>query len=116
VEELEQRLFVLIRAFHVREESLSRQRRSSRDESFEAERQEIRLLKYALNSITVERSGENDYVLSITERFREKDQMNNVYTKEHRSASWPKNHVPRREDSEEEVDLQFTREVESREE
>jgi hypothetical protein len=32
-DELEQRLFVLIKAFHVREESLNRQRRS-KDESF----------------------------------------------------------------------------------
>lgn len=41
--------------------------------------------------------------------------MNNLYTKDHRSASWPKNHIPRREESEEETELQFGREVESRE-
>lgn len=53
--------------------------------------------------------------MSVTERFRDKDQMNNVYVKDHRSASWPKNYVTRRgEESEEEVDFRFRREVEGR--
>jgi hypothetical protein len=54
--------------------------------------------------------------MSVTERFRDKDQMNNVYVKDHRSASWPKNYITHRaEDSEEEeLDLRFRREVEGR--
>jgi hypothetical protein len=41
--------------------------------------------------------------------------MNNLYFKDRRNASWPKNHITRNEESEEEeVDLRFHREVEGR--
>lgn len=43
---------------------------------FENEREEIRLLKYALNDIQVEKK-EDEYILTITQRYREKDTMNN---------------------------------------
>lgn len=49
----------------------------------------MRLLKYALNDISVERR-EDEYVLTITERFKGKDKMNNTYLKDRRSSSWPK--------------------------
>jgi hypothetical protein len=56
---------VLIKAFNVKEESLVRQRTASNEDSFDSARQEIRLLKYALNSICVERR-QDEFVMSIT--------------------------------------------------
>jgi hypothetical protein len=41
-----------------------------------------------MNDISVERK-EDDYVLTITERYREKDKMNNSYVKIKRSLSSP---------------------------
>ena len=52
------------------------------------EKQQLRLLKFAMNDISVERK-EDDYVLTITERYREKDKMNNSYVKIKRSLSSP---------------------------
>lgn len=38
-------------------------------EIYSAKKKEISLLKYALNSITLERK-DDEYILSVTERFR----------------------------------------------
>lgn len=73
-----------------------------REERYEAQREEVRLLKYALNDISIERK-EDEYILTITERYKTKDKMNNVYLKDKRSLSWPKHSSKGEENEDDEI-------------
>ena len=48
------------------------------------------MLKYALNDIQVEKK-EDEYILTITQRFGHRDTFNNGNNRGNRSTSWPKN-------------------------
>lgn len=98
IEELENRLLVFIKAYHLEDDARAHRPREERMREFDSQREEIRLLKYALNDISVQRR-DNDFILTITQRFKEKDSMNNTYVREKRSFSWPKH---RTDNSEEE--------------
>lgn len=87
------------------------QREGMKEERYEAQREEVRLLKYALNDISIEKR-EDEYILTITERYKNKDKMNNVYLKDRRSISWPK-HTPQQ--PEEDGDARYYREERGRE-
>lgn len=48
------------------------------------------MLKYALNNIQVERK-EDEYILTITQRFGHRDTFSSNNCRGNRSISWPKN-------------------------
>jgi hypothetical protein len=103
IEELENRLLVFIKAHQLEDDTRAhRPRGEERIREFDSQREEIRLLKYALNDISVQRK-DNDFILTITQRFKEKDSMNNTYVREKRSFSWPKHRADRTEEEEEQA-------------
>lgn len=88
-EELENRLLVFIKAYNLEDEAANGyEDREPKSTFFDSEREEIRLLKYALNDIHIDKK-EEECILTITQRFKQKE-TSLQENRQSRASSWPK--------------------------